>query len=390
MENKNIVSFVYSDLPSDTRVLRETNETAKSGANVVLIAPEPSKKVATSLNDSIELVYLPVSQQRGQTSISGHIRFMLAMRRWIKGNGQPDIVHIHNMPDYLYWMVRAWHKKGTRVVLDLHDIMSDLAEHRFTGIKKAVAVPILQQLERGVWKRVDHIITVNQDYADKLVAQGIPEGKVTIIPNVPDSGSCSISHRREPAQNCFKIVYHGVITERSGIRKVVQALPLVMDKIPDIRMTIVGDGEGSERLKEEIEKNGLGSIVTFVNQFLPFEQVLDHIADANVGVVPNEKSRYTEGILPVKLIEYCNLGIPTIATRLPMIEYYFGDNAVEFIESPQKQLLADSILKLYCDSPYRDSISKNGLEAAKKMAWENYAPKLIAAITGVEERSVEN
>src|SRR5690349_21709547 len=120
-----LVAIAYTDLPSDARVIRETREELRAGARVTLLVPRASQsRVPPSIADA-EVVWLPVSEERGRTTVRGHIRFMRAIRRWRRQQRQrPDIVHVHNMPDYLVWSVRAWQRAGTRVVLDVHDMMS--------------------------------------------------------------------------------------------------------------------------------------------------------------------------------------------------------------------------------------------------------------------------
>ena len=50
------------------------------------------------------------------------------------------------------------------------------------------------------------------------------------------------------------------------------------------------------------------------------------MAEAHLGVVPTLKDGFTELLLPVKSLEYVHMGLPVIASRLPVIERYFGDD----------------------------------------------------------------
>ena len=51
-------------------------------------------------------------------------------------------------------------------------------------------------------------------------------------------------------------------------------------------------------------------------------------SEAHLGVVPTLRDDFTELLLPVKLLEYVHMGLPVVASRLPVIERYFGDDVL--------------------------------------------------------------
>ena len=44
--------------------------------------------------------------------------------------------------------------------------------------------------------------------------------------------------------------------------------------------------------------------------------------------MPTLRDDFTELLLPVKLLEYVHMGLPVVASRLPVIERYFGDDVL--------------------------------------------------------------
>ena len=377
-----LVSIVYSDLPSDTRVIREAAEASRQGLQVTIVAPQPSAKKIPNVSNKIQINYLPAPQERGRTTLSGQLRFISELNKWIKHTQRPDIIHIHNMPDYLYWPFRKWQNNGTRVVLDIHDIMSEVALHRYNGIKSYLISSLLQLAEKVVWPRVDHIITVHDDYAKKINKSGIKRELISVIPNVPDDLVCSVKHRLTPKLNGFKIVFHGTITKRSGIFHAVKAFSTVKAIIPAATMVIIGDGEDAGLLKDIIDKSNACNSISFYNTFLPFSDVLNYIADADVAVVPYEVSKYTLSVLPVKLIEYCTLGIPVVATRLPMIEKYFGEDSILYVDTPEPSSIATELVRIHDTDKLRDKLAQNGQSIAINIGWPRFKMTLMHALTG--------
>ena len=82
---------------------------------------------------------------------------------------------------------------------------------------------------------------------------------------------------------------------------------------------------------------------------VPIHELPHLLAKADVGLVPNRASNATHLMLPVKLLDYTALGIPTIAARLRTVEHYFGERAVRFFEPGNSGDLAAAIEELYRD-----------------------------------------
>lgn len=383
-----LVAIAYTDLASDNRVIRAARAAADAGWRVTILAPRGRHRDFRMKN--VDIVWLEADQQRGRTTVGGQLRFMRTVARWVRTQRQvPDVVHVHNMPDYLYWAVRGWHRQGSRVVVDVHDIMSELALHRFGAVKRRPASWLLGVLERAVWRRADHVITVHVDYHDTIVAAKINPAKVTVVLNVPDSSVCSPRMRRTPPQDQFKIVFHGTISSRTGVAHAVRAMPLLLEQVPQARLLIIGDGDGAEEVRRLIATLKLEAQVEFIDQFLPMQEVLDRICDAHAAVVPNEPSVYTKGILPVKLLEYSALQIPVVATRLPLIDTYFGEDCLHLIPEPAPNLIAEGLARLARDPGYGAHIVNGTRNFLAVHGWERYRSDLLEALMPERNTSLD-
>jgi glycosyltransferase involved in cell wall biosynthesis len=375
-----LVAIAYTDLPSDARVMREAREVLRQGVRVTMVVPDDGERTVPKGLDGAEIVRLPVAQQRGQTTIGGQFRFIREIARWRRAQRErPDVVHIHNMPDYLYWAVRPWQRAGTRVVIDVHDIMSHLAVHRFPAAVRWAAVWLLETLERDAWRRADHVITVHTAYRDAIVSAGIPSSKVTVVLNAPDPATVRPQLRRSPPSDQFKIVFHGTITVRSGILTAIRAMPAVLREVPHARLMIVGNGNARSQVHALIAELGLAGSVDYVDRYVPLSEALELIADAHVGVVPSEISAYTKLILPVKLTEYATLGIPAVATRLPLVETYFGAGT-HMVDRPEPAEFAAGIVRFYREPSYREAVAVGAQVFAREHGWDRYSRALLDAL----------
>lgn len=376
-----VVAIVYTHLPSDGRVLRAATACAARGLRVTLLAPRCDRPDFS--RPGVDIVWLPVDNERAKTTVAGQVRFMRAVKAWAEAAGErPDIVHVHNMPDYLYWAVKGWHREGARVVLDVHDVMSELALHRFSGLKRHAASRALRLMQEAVWRRVDHVVTVSDAYRDIIVDSGVDPESVSIVLNVPDPDECRAEMRRAPSPGAFKVVYHGTVSQRTGVVHAVRAMPRLLEAVPNARLVIIGGGNGSGDVWRAIDEFGIGDAVQFLDRFVPMAEVIPHICDAHAGVVPNETSAFTRGILPVKLLEYCTLGIPSVATRLPLIERYVGSESAWLVDRPDPALIAEGLIRIATDAELRERFVRGGRRFAVEHGWERYSEVLVDALVG--------
>jgi glycosyltransferase involved in cell wall biosynthesis len=97
----------------------------------------------------------------------------------------------------------------------------------------------------------------------------------------------------------------------------------------------------------------------------------------DLGVVGNRRSAATDQMLPVKLMEYVALGIPTVVPRLRTIEYYFSDDMVAYYEPENVQSLADSIYRLCCQPALRSRQAEQARKFLREYGWDRQGAALV-------------
>ncbi|WP_054864922.1 glycosyltransferase [Methanosarcina barkeri] len=72
---------------------------------------------------------------------------------------------------------------------------------------------------------------------------------------------------------------------------------------------------------------------------IPFEEIPEHIAAADICLLPAYKNEIMKDVVPIKLYEYMALGKPIIATNLPGVQKEFGfDSGINYIEDSTNTL----------------------------------------------------
>lgn len=115
-----------------------------------------------------------------------------------------------------------------------------------------------------------------------------PTKKTVVIPNGIDVAQWRVSPgavKRVRAQYGRPfIVFTGRLEWEKGVHTLIDALPRVRRRIPDVRVVIAGRGSTDEQLREQVRRKRLGRIVTFAG-WVP--DVHDLMAAADVVVVPS-------------------------------------------------------------------------------------------------------
>ena len=112
------------------------------------------------------------------------LRFLLkssALLTRLHKRNRYDVIHIHNMPDFLVFA--AWYPKltGAKLILDIHDVVPELFASKFQTNFKAAYVELLKAIERMSAKFVDHVIVSNHLWHKTVIARSVPAARVLCL-----------------------------------------------------------------------------------------------------------------------------------------------------------------------------------------------------------------
>jgi glycosyltransferase involved in cell wall biosynthesis len=283
-------------------------------------------------------------------------------------------IHVHNMPNFMVFVATIPRMLGAKVILDVHDTMP---EHYATKYELELRHPLIkclkaEELLSGTF--ADLIITTNDLHKITLLSRGHNEKKIAVIMNLANE---RIFFPRQGVRNHsantsnLTLVYHGTIARRLGIDLILEAIYQLHEECPDLRLILIGDGEFMPQVKSLIHNYGIYDRVT-VTGSVPVEEVPKYLAPADLGIIGNR--RYTElqqnWMLPVKMLEYAALEMPTIAPRLRIIEWYFDDTNAIFYDPDNVEELAKCIKEVYYNKMQIESF-KPGLRRFNQLySWK--------------------
>ena len=373
--------IVYSN-SNDMRVCRAARAVLSRGDSVDLFCLR--SQIRQSVVNFTHVYNAPVDkyQKHGRGSyILSYIRFflwsfwklnsMFLRRRF-------DLIHVHNMPNFLVFCALLPKLFGKKVILDMHDSMPDIYMSRYGVTESHWFIRLLKAEELMSTKFADKLIAVHEPHKDLLIKHGVCQRKIEILMNLPDD---RLFHPRGNGRNHerFTMVYHGSLSHRLGLDIAIRAVNLVRREIPTLIFKIIGTGEELRHLMQLAAQLGLEENVYFKGP-VPMDKIQSAIEDADLAVIPSRKDSATDLMLPVKLLEYVFVGIPCIVPPTVAIMHYFDENMVDFFQQENVEDLADKILRLYKDPGRREEMVFNARQFCNKYTWETHKINYLKTI----------
>jgi glycosyltransferase involved in cell wall biosynthesis len=249
---------------------------------------------------------------------------------------------------------------GTKVILDVHDLMPEMYQSKFGLHKEQWLIRFITWIERLSIGFADRAIAVHKPHLNALISHGNPVEKFIVLLNLPDPKIFANQAQAYSRNNsCFNLIYHGTVADRYGLQIALLALSSLKNEITGLKLLIVGQGDGLDSLKALAKELDLYDHVSFGEAWVPLEELVPIIIEADVGIVPILYDEFTKYMLPTKLLEYTALGIPVICSRTKTIEVYFNNSMVQFSSPGSVAELAKNILFLYQNPDRRRELATN-------------------------------
>lgn len=235
-------------------------------------------------------------------------------------------------------------------------------------------------------------VTVNSRFnRDRLLAVApAAQDKISVIPMGVPPGHPGVPGKERPGHPGSDpvILSVGRLIRWKGFSFLIAAMPSVIERYPDARLVIAGDGPDRLLLGEQVRELGLERHVRFTGH-LPRTDLDDLFRSATVFVLPSiTLGTDTEG-LGVVLLEAMAAGCPVVATNTGGIPDIITDGETGFLVPEQDpRALAGAIVRLLSDGKLRDTIGMNGLiRAAEKFSWKVVSARFSEVYSAATGRS---
>lgn len=346
---------VHSYYYRDARVRRYAQTLAQAGIRVDILCLRHHSDKPDRGKGLIRVFTLPIG--RFATGSWGYVlEYGLAFilfSSWLLGlhvRNRYEVIHVHNMPDFLVFSTVIPRFLGAKVILDIHDPMPEVYISKFKLREKSTVVRLMRIQEKLSMRFADLILIANPLFRDNIAARGAPLAKITVIKNIPDPSV--FDRKRYRGELCisktdYTLVYPGTIAPRYGLDVAIRGMARLVIDIPEVRLVIIGhQGEFVNRLRALVSELGVSTAVRF-KPSVPVEEVPREIAQADIGIYPALPDPHMSIAVPTKVLEYAIMGIPIVASRLRVLQDLLDESAISFFEPGNADQYAERVLALY-------------------------------------------
>jgi glycosyltransferase involved in cell wall biosynthesis len=228
------------------------------------------------------------------------------------------------------------------------------------------------------------MLTVNDPLAERFRKRGAKPDRLTVVMNSPDLrrfDPAAHPRREFMADGVLRLVYAGAITPTYELDVVVRAIAALRRVRPELRLaaTLYGRGDAEQPLRELAAELGVADCLELPGR-IPVEEVAGAVAAADIGIAATRLDSYSRISLSTKIFEYGAMHKPVVATRLPAVEQYFGQDAPSLYEPGDADSLATAILRLVDDPAERSARVERTMARVRELAWERQAEAYLGVV----------
>lgn len=164
----------------------------------------------------------------------------------------------------------------------------------------------------ALWEQASIISVLSGEMQGKLEAIGCPRDKIHVVHLGKNLQEYRFRSRSTPLRRFISV---GRLSGKKGHEVAVEAFARLADKIPDLRLDIIGEGPDAGLIASLIERHGLQDTV-FMLGALGHDQVIERLdaADAFLLLSRTAADGDEEGT-PTVLMESQAMGLPGISTK---------------------------------------------------------------------------
>ncbi len=217
-----------------------------------------------------------------------------------------------------------------------------------------------QELLRGLTPEIDHLIVVSQAIDEKVAHEGRGGVSRSLIYNGVDlerydhqEACCTLREEYGMDDDAEIVGVVGRLELEKGHPTLLEAWPLVLERVPCAYLLIVGEGSRQDALHEIVRELGVERHVVFTGRRDDIPAVT---AAFDVAVLPSY--REAQGLT---ILEAMALSRPVVASNVGGIPEMIEDGRNGLLVPPHDpQALADSIVRLLTNHQLADMIGRAG------------------------------
>ncbi|PQZ83531.1 glycosyltransferase family 4 protein [Arthrobacter sp. MYb222] len=238
----------------------------------------------------------------------------------------------------------------------------------------------MARMEADAARGATRVFTITRALKDEMVARGVDENKIQIIPNGVDTKR--FQPREKDSELASKLGLHnktvigyvGSILDYEGIELMLEAAAILKRERDDFHVLIVGDGAELEKFKSFSSEEDLDDVITFTGR-VPHEEVESYYSLIDITPFPRLPLPVCEMVSPLKPFEAMAMGKAVIASNVDALSEIVTPGLNGLLhQKGDAQSLTEGIRSLLDDSALRIRLGQQSREwVVRERDWSKLA-----------------
>lgn len=241
----------------------------------------------------------------------------------------------------------------------------------------------LINIVQAIADKVAHIIVMNSRAIDILKNSYGVKTSISVVPHgipVTSFEPNSLEKTKLGYSDNIVLMSFGLMSSGKGYEYVIEALPQIVEKFPNVIYLIVGETHPSVRkdegetyrnkLEQRVKELGLQKNVKFYNKYLDIGEIIRYLKAADVYVCSNiNPDQASSGTLVYAM----GCGRAVVSTPFQHAqEVVKGDTGI-FAKFNDSKSFADAVIHLLSNPLLKKEMERNAYSLTRHMTWPNVA-----------------
>lgn len=293
---------------------RDLNEELfRHGYTIENYVPTPSRGISKEVRDQYKIIkYQELNDghtiihrfsmfPEGKNPIQRALRYVLVnLIQYRKGSHAEgvDLIYAGSTPPTQGFLCAKVKRKLSKryghnvpFVFNLQDIFPDSLVNAKMTHKGSLIWIIGRKIEDFAYRNADIIITISEDFKENILAKGVPESKIRVIPNWVNTENVYMVKRKDNVlfpryhldPSLFYICYSGNIGHSQNLDLLLSVAKKIREELLSVRFVLIGEGAAKEEMQQKIEAEKIDNVI-----MLPFQDYseISHVFSlGDVGLI---------------------------------------------------------------------------------------------------------
>lgn len=347
--------FITPNEPGGTRSYWISREIINRGHKVTMVTSTSKLEPGRYNIDGIDTIYVKNIYNNSLTNlqkICSFLKFIIQSIYIASKEKDVDIVYATSTPLTIGAVALALRAlKGWRYIFEVRDLWPEFPIE-IGVIKHPFIIWTLRKFEKRIYDKAEHIVALSPGMKEGILNTGVPESKVSMIPNMakpdrffPHEKNIKVAKMFNIDLTKFNVIHFGSMGHANGLQYIIEAAKHLQNKgDKHIRFIFMGSGVTETLLKELVIKYELKNVLFLGSHPMDIVSEVVNLCDISITTFLNLPVLKTNS--PNKLFDSLSAGKPIIVNSAGWTKDLVEQEHCGFYVDPERpDILAEKLLE---------------------------------------------